>query len=77
MKDKQNVKYVTLDIATRLCYEDLTRLVSPLKMLDDFSFLLKSEIFTDSNAIAEISKSLNCPNFTSAVRFADSIALIV
>jgi hypothetical protein len=50
MKCEQNVKYVTLDITTRLCYEGLTRLVNHLKMLDDFSFLLKSEIFTDSNA---------------------------
>jgi hypothetical protein len=50
MKGKQNVKYVTLDITTRLSHEDLTRLINHLKILDDFSFLLRSEIFTDSNA---------------------------
>jgi hypothetical protein len=50
MGDKQNVKYVTIDITTRLSHEDLTRLINHLKMLDDFSFLLRTEIFTDSNA---------------------------
>ena len=53
MEGKKNIKYVTLDITTRLRYEDLTLLINHLKMLKDFSFLLKSEIFTDSNGQEE------------------------
>jgi hypothetical protein len=44
----KKIKYVTLDIATHLYQEDLNRLLDHLKKLDDFAFLIKSEVYTDA-----------------------------
>jgi hypothetical protein len=65
----KKIKYVTLDIATHLYQDDLNRLLDHLKKLDDFAFLIKSEVYTDTQIQKEQDNKLESLSKHLASRF--------
>ena len=65
MSDMKYTKYVTLEIGTSLCQQDMNRLIEHLRNLEGFGFIIKSKVYTGVKIVEEQRKKFDIMNSSS------------